>query len=95
MSTVTTIIRLAARPHGQFRHWGLSVAAAFVLLAAGCGTLDPRRDADYHDRAGTVDRPVVRPIRSISSFSPSLGCMDHMLRAADVPTTLISTTAAQ
>ena len=90
MSTVTTIIRLAARPHGQFRHWGLSVAAAFVLLAAGCGTLDPRRDADYHDRAGTVDRPVVRPIRSISSFSPSLGCMDHMLRAADVPTTLIS-----
>ncbi|MEZ5608453.1 MAG: DUF4384 domain-containing protein [Burkholderiaceae bacterium] len=86
----TTIARPLVPARFQLRHWGLLTAASFALLAAGCGTLDPRRDSEYHDRAGTVDRPVVRPIRSISSFSPALTCMDHMLRAADVPTTLIS-----
>src|SRR5690606_4544071 len=35
-------------------------------------------------------RPVVRPVRSVSSFSASLMCMDRMLRAAEVPTTLIT-----
>lgn len=90
MTTVTLTARPMAHPGSRFRRWSLVAAGALALLAAGCGTLDPRRDADYHDRAGTTDRPVVRPIRSISSFTPSLTCMDHMLRAADVPTTLIS-----
>ena len=63
---------------------------ALALSVSGCGTLDARRDADFQARASTADRPVVRPVRSISSFSPSLTCMDHMLRAAEVPTTLVS-----
>ena len=88
MTTATPVASL--RAHGRFRHWSLLAVSCAALLAAGCGTLDPRRDKDYYDRSATIDRPVVRPIRSISSFSPSLTCMDHMLRAADVPTTLIS-----
>lgn len=85
--TTTATLR---RAHGHPRRWALLACAAVAALATGCGTLDPRRDTDYYDRSGTIDRPVVRPIRSISSFSPSLSCMDHMMRAADVPTTLIS-----
>ena len=64
--------------------------ALSLAVLAGCGTLDPMRDADYHAEAPTTDRPVVRPVRSISSFSESLVCMDHLLRAAEVPTTLIT-----
>ncbi|WP_228529682.1 DUF4384 domain-containing protein [Diaphorobacter caeni] len=52
--------------------------------------MDPRKDAAYHEFAYTADRPTVRPIRSISSFSDSLMCMDEMLRAAQLPTTLIT-----
>ncbi|MFD1709197.1 DUF4384 domain-containing protein [Ottowia sp. GY511] len=59
-------------------------------LISGCAPLDPRRDTEYHEAAFTADRPTVRPVRSISSFSESLVCMDHMLRAANLPTTLIT-----
>ncbi|WP_240939425.1 DUF4384 domain-containing protein [Diaphorobacter sp. HDW4A] len=52
--------------------------------------MDPRKDAKYHETAYTADRPTVRPVRSISSFSDSLMCMDEMLRAAQLPTTLIT-----
>ncbi|RGE41398.1 DUF4384 domain-containing protein [Comamonas testosteroni] len=61
-----------------------------ILSVTGCGQLDPRRHAQAHESASTLNRPVVRPVRSISSFSESLSCMDHMLRAAELPTTLIS-----
>jgi hypothetical protein len=37
-----------------------------------------------------MDRPVVRPTRALSSFSESLGCMDRMLREAQIPTTLVT-----
>lgn len=68
-----------------------SLASLFTILSAtGCGQLDARRHAGAHDNAATMNRPVVRPVRSISSFSESLTCMDHMLRAAELPTTLIS-----
>ncbi|MBS7777918.1 DUF4384 domain-containing protein [Acidovorax sp. CCYZU-2555] len=61
-----------------------------MMLASGCGQLDARRDIGVHSQATVLNRPVVRPVRSISSFSESLNCMDHMLRAAELPTTLIS-----
>lgn len=67
--------------------WGAISAAA---LLGGCTHLDPRKDAEYQSYAPTADRPVVRPIRSISSFNESLVCMDYMLRAAEIPTTLIT-----
>ena len=62
-----------------------------VLLLAGCATpRDPRKDQEFQSLASITDRPVVRPTRSISSFSDSLMCMDHMLRDAQLPTTLIT-----
>ncbi|WP_313075061.1 DUF4384 domain-containing protein [Melaminivora sp.] len=83
MTRVHTKPSLFARPG-----WLLMAAA---LLTAGCSTpMDPRKDARLHDAAYTTDRPVVRPTRSVSSFSDSLMCMDHMLRAAQLPTTLIT-----
>jgi len=67
---------------------GVLLAAA---LMAGCATpLDARKDAEYQAMAPISSRPVVRPVRSVSSFSASLMCMDRMLRAAEVPTTLIT-----
>ena len=70
---------------------GTTLAAA-VLLLAGCMTkpLDARRDTDYHAKAPTSDRPVVRPTRALTSFTDSLMCMDRLLRASNLPTTLIT-----
>ena len=61
-----------------------------AILLGGCAQLDPRKDADYQASAPTASRPIVSPVRSISSFNESLLCMDYMLRAAEVPTTLIT-----
>ena len=72
-------------------HRPLWLLLAGSLLVAGCTTpLDPRKDVRLQNAAYTTNRPVVRPTRSVSSFSDSLMCMDHMLRAAQVPTTLIT-----
>lgn len=70
----------------------LAPAAAFLsMVLAGCSTIpDARKDADYQSSASTASRPVVRPVRSITSLTPSLACMDQMLRASEVPTTLVS-----
>ncbi len=80
----------AATPlHRRFRVW-VYLCLLGLGLVSGCAPMDPRKDADYHEAALTTDRPTVRPVRSISSFSESLVCMDHMLRAANLPTTLIT-----
>lgn len=76
-----------AASSGKRLIWAAMSAAA---LLGGCSHLDPRKDAEYQSYAPTADRPVVRPIRSISSFNESLVCMDYMLRAAEIPTTLIT-----
>jgi hypothetical protein len=69
----------------------ISLLPCAALLAAGCSTIsDPRKDAGYQSQAYAASRPVVRPTRSISSFSDSLVCMDQMLRTSEIPTTLIS-----
>lgn len=68
-----------------------AVGLLAAMLVAGCSTpMDQRRDANYQGYASVADRPMVRPTRSISSFSPSLACMDQMLRAAELPTTLVT-----
>ena len=89
----------AASPRSGFkmrRHsakpWQAAALAVLVALS-GCGQLDARKHAAAHDVATTMNRPAVRPVRSISSFSESLSCMDQMLRAAELPTTLISSKA--
>uniref|UniRef100_UPI00403F83EE DUF4384 domain-containing protein n=1 Tax=Acidovorax sp. DW039 TaxID=3095606 RepID=UPI00403F83EE len=79
----------AARPHRLRMTVSLLVLGALAL--SGCSTpMDPRRDRAFAEQASVTDRPTVRPTRSFSSFSDSLMCMDHMLRAAQVPTTLIT-----
>ena len=66
----------------------LTAAAA---LLSGCATpLAPKEDALFQSYASTTDRPATRPVRSMSSFSDSLMCMDHMMREAEIPTTLIT-----
>lgn len=78
---------------GRHRHWRIALWPALLGLAllAGCATpMDPRKDRALLERASITDRPAVRPARSISSFSDSLMCMDHMLRAAQLPTTLVT-----
>ena len=89
----------AASTRGGFkmrRHsaktWQAAALSVLVILS-GCGQLDARKNAAAHDIATTMNRPAVRPVRSISSFSESLSCMDQMLRAAELPTTLISSKA--
>jgi len=72
----------------------LLVLLLVLLLAAalsGCAApRDPRKDQEFQSLASITNRPVVRPARSISSFSDSLMCMDHLLRDAQLPTTLIT-----
>ena len=90
MNTATTLPRGPGR-NGAPRRGAAWLMLAGALLLSACTTpLDPRKDASLQQAAYTTDRPVVRPTRSVSSFSDSLMCMDHMLRAAQVPTTLIT-----
>lgn len=77
--------RLAGLPHLR---WG---ALALATLMAACTTpMDARRDQDFQAHAHVASRPNNRPARSVSSFSDSLVCMDRMLRAAELTTTLIT-----
>ncbi|ARU04884.1 peptidoglycan-binding protein [Comamonas serinivorans] len=70
--------------------WAFGAALGSLLLGACTTPLDPRRDVELQSHASAAARPVVRPLRSISSFTDSLACMDQLLRDADLPTTLIT-----
>ncbi|MBV1734097.1 MAG: peptidoglycan-binding protein, partial [Hydrogenophaga sp.] len=64
---------------------------ATLLLVSGCSTpMDARKDASFQSYAHASDRPTTRPVRSLSSFSDSLMCMDRLFRDAQIPTTLIT-----
>lgn len=74
------------------RIW-LLAAVATAALVAGCATpISPKDDAQFQSYASTHDRPATRPVRSMSSFSDALACMDEMMREAEVPTMLITST---
>ncbi|MDR6215411.1 DUF4384 domain-containing protein [Paracidovorax wautersii] len=81
---------------GRVAGWGrrLRLGAGLTALAtllAGCATpMNAREDAAFHSHGYAADRPTVRPVRSFSSFSDSLMCMDHLFREAQLPTTLIT-----
>ena len=77
----------------QPRRWRglLNATLGLSVLLAGCAApLDARKDAQFHSHGYAADRPSVRPVRSISSFSDSLMCMDRLLRETGMPTTLIT-----
>jgi len=79
-------------PRKQSSHRLLALASLLSAagLLSGCAPLDPVKNAEYHARANEINRPVVRPTRSISSFSDSLMCMDHLFRETGMSTVLIS-----
>ena len=69
----------------------LCIVMIAVLFLAGCATpMDSRKDAEFQSYGYTMNRPVIRPTRSLSSFSESLMCMDRMLRESQLPTVLIT-----
>jgi Domain of unknown function (DUF4384) len=74
------------------RRWlAMACVGCASLILAGCAApLNARKDAEFQTHGYAADRPVVRPVRSISSFSESLACMDRLFRVAEVPTTLIT-----
>lgn len=71
--------------------WAGLLALAGAVVLGGCATpADPREDAQFQSYAHAADRPAARPVRSVSSFSDSLMCMDRLFREAQIPTTLIT-----
>lgn len=65
--------------------------ASLAVWIGGCSTpMNVRDDAVYQSYGSAANRPANKPVRSISSFSDSLMCMDRLFREAQVPTTLIT-----
>lgn len=65
------------------------LAAALSVLMTGCA-ISPRDNTEHFERIPVQNTPVVPPVRSISSFSDGLQCMDRMLRDYRVPQTLVT-----
>ena len=67
-------------------------ATAVALTLTGCATpyRPTAQDAAYSSHASAVNRPLIPPTRSFSSYSASLSCMDRLLRDMRLPTTLIT-----
>ncbi len=85
----TTTIHSTAASRGIRR--ALLPALALAALVSGCALpIAPKEDASFQSYASINDRPATRPVRSMSSFSDALMCMDRMMREAEVPTTLIT-----
>lgn len=63
---------------------GPFLAAAAALALGGCA-VSPRDNPPVYEAAHTQNRPVLPPTRSVSGFSDSLVCMDHMLIDYRVP----------
>ena len=83
--------RIAHSTGRRGRHFLTLPLLSAALLIAGCSTpLDARKDTEFQSNAHAMNRPTNRPVRSLSSFSDSLMCMDRMFRDAEVPTTLIT-----
>ena len=81
--------KLSVSFYKTFSRRFLVLTSALFLIS--CSTpMDVRKDAAFQSYANLNGRPSVRPVRSMSSFSDSLDCMDKMLRDAEVPSTLVT-----
>ncbi len=90
-NTLTTHSTALQRQLGRIPSFWVCMAMLVVLFLSGCATpMNPRKDAEFQSYAYATNRPVIRPTRSLSSFSESLMCMDRMLRESQLPTTLIT-----
>ncbi len=68
----------------------MSICSLTLLITACSAPMNAMRDQTFQSYASISDRPVTRPVRSISSFTDSLQCMDKLMRDAQIPTTLIT-----
>lgn len=71
----------------------LAATATSAAVLAGCALqqpLDIRESRKLMEQGAIESRPVVRPVRAITSFSESLACMDRVFRDARIGTTLIA-----
>lgn len=85
------ILHIGTRTLRQQGRCLVATLLATLLLVSGCSTpMDARKDASFQSYAHASDRPTTRPVRSLSSFSDSLMCMDRLFRDAQIPTTLIT-----
>ena len=92
--TIPTQPRPLRRLTGRVPTICICIVILVVLFLSGCAApMDARKDAEFQSYGYTSNRPVVRPTRSLSSFSESLMCMDRMLRESQIPTTLITSKA--
>ena len=92
--TITTHSNVLQRQLERISPFWICLGLLVVLFLSGCAApMNPRKDAEFQSYAYTTNRPVIRPTRSLSSFSESLMCMDRMLRESQLPTTLITSKA--
>lgn len=66
-----------------------TLAVVVAAALAGCA-VTPRDHVGFYEGVAVENRPVLPPVRSISSFSDSLACMDRMLRDHHKGTTLVT-----
>ena len=80
-NTHTTHSSALKRQLERIPSFWVCIAILLVLFLSGCAApMNPRKDAEFQSYAYATNRPVVRPTRSLSSFSESLLCMDRILR---------------
>jgi len=90
MKKVKQQLSTATQKYFLNRFFKIASIVSVVLLISCSAPMDARKDASFQSYANVNGRPTVRPVRSMSSFSDSLDCMDKMLRDAEVPSTLIT-----
>ncbi len=68
----------------------LAMVSALLLSACATPYRPDSADAKFASQVPPLNRPLVQPSRSFSSYSVALGCMDRLLRDMRIPTTLIT-----
>lgn len=68
----------------------LTVLSALILSACATPYRPDAADTKFASQVAPLNRPLVQPSRSFSSYSVALGCMDRLLRDMRIPTTLIT-----
>ncbi len=68
----------------------LALVCALALSACATPYRPDSTDTKFASQLAPLNRPLVQPTRSFSSYSVALGCMDRLLRDMRIPTTLVT-----
>lgn len=68
----------------------LALASTLILGACATPYRPDQADTQFASQLAPLNRPLVQPSRSFSSYSVALGCMDRLLRDMRIPTTLVT-----